>query len=153
MNKSFCIFPVLLMFLPLFASEHCATPNTEPRLQPGQCYSEGYVCNLATESNGAVRFNLGVDSTCTNRAKTHFITYPHVNNDSLDMNAPDSTLRPLLIEDVAEGVDALSLVVNTAFLINAFNSRIKVGVTYHQTQITFQDANSVRLVGIYAITE
>lgn len=153
MNKSFCIFTVLLMFLPLFASEHCATPNTEPILQPGQCYSEGFVCNLATESNGAVRFNLGTDSTCANWAKTRFITYPHVGNDSLNMNAPDSTLRPVLIEDATEGVDALSVVVNTAFLINAFNSRIKVGITYHQTQITFQDANSVRLVGIYAITE
>jgi hypothetical protein len=57
-----------------------------------------------------------------------------------------------LIEDPIENVDALAVVLNAAFLLNAFNERTRVLVTYHQLQ-TPHDINSIRFVGVFAYPE
>ena len=49
-----------------------------------------------------------------------------------------------------DNVNALAVAVNTAFILNAFNERLKVRVTYHRLGNVY-DVNSVRLQGIAKI--
>lgn len=142
---------VLTTIASALATETCSAVDTLLYLQSGQCYAEGYVCNLSTDINGGVRFNVGLDSLCNSLERTSFVSYPPMDGGELDITKPDSVLRPLLVEDASLGVDALAVVVNTAFLINAFNEKFKVGVIYYRSNYAIQDRNSVRFVGSFAL--
>lgn len=152
MSKS--MFFILIAFITAisFAAEVCYLDNPESHLLPGQCYDVGYICNLSTEISGGVRFNIGQDSLCSNLDTTNFTTYPYTNDNTLDTTKAQHILRPILIEDPIENVDALAVVLNAAFLLNAFNERTRVLVTYHQLQ-TPHDINSIRFVGVFAYPE
>ncbi len=130
-------------------------------LNAGWCYSTGYICNLSTEVMGAVRFNLGKNSSCKDAEllQTKFVTYPHVmengqpkmENGELVLDktkAPDPTLRVLLSEYAVDGViaTALPVAINSSFVINSFNERNKVRIIYFQPGQP--SVNSVLLLGI-----
>lgn len=102
---------------------------------------------FSTESSGAVRFYLGKTSSCQTFETTSFITHPYYDNGTLNTTVSDNTLRPLIVEDAMDNVGALSVAVNAAFIINAFNEKIKVRVIYHRVG-NIADVNSVRLQGI-----
>ena len=109
-----------------------------------------YICKLATESSGIVRFYLGSTSNCQTFETTRFVTHPYNTNGTLNESITDNLLRPLIVEDPMDNVNALAVAVNTAFILNAFNERLKVRVTYHRLGNVY-DVNSVRLQGIAKI--
>jgi hypothetical protein len=78
---------------------------------------------------------------------TRFITHPLNSDGSLNTNVSVNVLRPYLEEGLVDNVSALAVAINTAFIINAFNEKIKVRVTYHQYG-DVHDENSVRLLVI-----
>ena len=47
-----------------FAAEHCNDGTSNMQIPLGSCYNDGYVCQVSTESSGAVRFYLGKTSSC-----------------------------------------------------------------------------------------
>lgn len=130
-----------------FAAEQCNNGTSNMQIPLGSCYNDGYVCQISTESSGAVRFYLGKTSSCQTFETTSFITHPYYDNGTLNTTVSDNTLRPLIVKDAMDNVGALSVAVNAAFIINAFNEKIKVRVIYHRVG-NIADVNSVRLQGI-----
>jgi hypothetical protein len=95
-------------------------------------------------------FYLGTTSNCQTFETTRFVTHPYNTNGTLNESITDNLLRPLIVEDPMDNVNALAVAVNTAFILNAFNERLKVRVTYHRLGNVY-DVNSVRLQGIAKI--
>ena len=132
-----------------FVSEMC-NPGTIPGMPLGSCRNDGYVCLVTTESNGGVRFSLGKSANCgdtENMEKTAFVTFARNGDGSLNTADTMKVLRPFLREGPEDNVGALAVATNTAFIINAFNEKIKVRITYHRVGNVF-DENSVRLQSI-----
>ena len=120
--------------------------SSAPGIPYGSCYNVGYVCLVVTESSGGVRFTLGKNSACDTLETTNFSTYSRNSDGTLDTIA-SNFLRPYLQEGPEDNVGALAVAVNTAFIINAFNEKFKVRVTYHRVGSVL-DENSVRLQAI-----
>ncbi|MCF0216737.1 MAG: hypothetical protein HUK21_09725 [Fibrobacteraceae bacterium] len=133
-----------------FAAEQCNDGTKNMQIPLGSCYNDGYVCQISSEASGAVRFYLGKTSNCQTFETTNFTTYPYRDDGTLNTTIPENTLRPLIVEDPMENVGALGVAVNTAFIINAFNEKLKVRIIYHRSG-NIADINSVRLQGITEI--
>lgn len=135
-----------------------------PDLSAGFCYSDGFICNLSTEMGG-VRFTLGSKSSCKDAEllETDLVTYHHKMKNGVPEVDPETnllvldpakrmtTLRPVLAENPAENTTALSVAINTAYLINAANEKFKVRVIYHQPG--HPDINSVHLLSVQKIAD
>ena len=151
MKKIFFVILVSVVFS--FAVEKCnpgITPETtDSNLVVGRCYNDGYVCLVTTEVSGGVRFSLGTESSCktTKMERTLFYTFEQSALGGLNTNDTMWTLRPYLEEGAIDNVSAVAVAVNTAFIINAFNEKIKVRVQYHRVSGDYS-INSVRLLGI-----
>ncbi len=128
------------------SSELC-NPGVASGIPINSCYSEGYVCLLTTESTGGVRFAVGKNAVCDSMETTRFYTHPRNGDGGLDTTITSFVLMPYLQEGPEDNVGALALAVNTAFIINAFNDRLKVRVVYHRVG-NIADENSVRLQAI-----
>lgn len=143
------LLAILVSVILSFAAEMC-NPGAASGIPIGSCYNEGYVCLVTTESNGGVRFSLGKSANCRDTSdmeKTAFVTF--VRNGDGTLNTADTIkiLRPFLQEGPEDNVGALAVATNTAFIINAFNEKIKVRITYHRVGNVY-DENSVRLRAI-----
>lgn len=123
--------------------------NTDINLPIGWCRAEGFVCGVTTESSGGVRFSLGKNSKCkkTEMETTMFNWHPIDSNGELNTSISSSTLALYLEEGPIDNVSAVTLAVNTAFIINASNEKFRVSITYHRYG-TRNDQNSIRLLGI-----
>ena len=146
--------PIVLLAFVLavysYAAETCNSNTANLQIPAASCFNDGYVCKVSVEYNGAIRFKLGKTSACTSFETTSFVTYPYAVDGSLDLNAPNNELQPLLIEDPLDNVGALAVAMSTAFIINAQNEKFKVRIIYHRLGNVF-DVNSVRLQGISKI--
>ncbi|MBQ7079642.1 MAG: hypothetical protein IJM92_08250 [Fibrobacter sp.] len=142
------LFAILLSAVFSFATEMC-NPGATTNIPVGWCYSDGYVCYVTTEATGGIRFSLGKDSKCSlaNLEKTKFYTFEQNAQGGLNTNDTLWTLRPYLAESAIDNVSALAVAINTAFIINAFNEKIKVRIQYHFVGNS-HDINSIRLLGI-----
>lgn len=123
--------------------------NYDPSLPMGWCRAEGYVCGVTTESSGGVHFSLGKDSYCKKSEiqKTFFSWHPIDSVGNLNTSISSNALVLYLEEGPIDNVGAVTLAINTAFIINAQNEKFKVSVTYHQYG-NRNDQNSIRLLGI-----
>ena len=144
------LFAILTLTAISIAAEQCNDGTSNGEIPLNSCYNDGYICKLATESSGIVRFYLGTTSNCQTFETTRFVTHPYNTNGTLNESITDNFLRPLIVEDPMDNVNALADAVNTAFILNAFNERLKVRVTYHRLGNVY-DVNSVRLQGIAKI--
>ena len=128
-------------------------------LNDGWCTSEGYICALTTEVGGAYRFFLGANSSCTQLLNTKLVTYQHKYENGepkkikgtdildLDYDTKYTFLRPVL--SPAGYATALGVATTGAWLLNAYNERYKVKITYYQ--LDNPDINSVVLLGVTKI--
>lgn len=123
--------------------------NYDPSLPMGWCRAEGYVCGVTTESSGGVRFSLGKNSECKKSKieTTVFSWHPIDSVGNLNTSISSDALVPYLEEGPIDNVSAVTLALNTAFIINAQNEKFKVSITYHRYG-TRNDQNSIRLLGI-----
>jgi hypothetical protein len=153
MKRFFMVIVAISVMGYAASSEKCnpgtSPANTDANLHQGWCYNEGYVFNVTTEATGGVRFSLGKNDRCnaSEMEVTRFITHPLNSDGSLNTNVSVNVLRRYLEEGLVDNVSALAVAINTAFIINAFNEKIKVRVTYHQYG-DVHDENSVRLLAI-----
>jgi|GEM_PF-1975016 len=145
----FVIFTVAVL---TFATERCNSGVYEIQAPVGSCNNDGYVCNVATDQNGGVLFELGKTANCSEIDMTKFTTYPIKSATELNMDSTINELKLYMMEDPMEKVGALAVATNTAFIINALNEKFKVCVIYHRA-VAAQDSNdynfgSIRLQSI-----
>lgn len=114
------------------------------------CEQIGYVCRLASLSDGTVVFWLGTSADCSKFHTTKMTTYYSKQNQplELDVNHPNHDLR-LVLSPVGGSANMFGVAVMASQLISAKSDRAKVSVIYSFNPPSYgPDLNSIRLQSV-----